>query len=97
MHLAELNIARLKYPFDDPRVAEFADNLDLVNGIAERSPGFVWRLQDETGNATDIRGFRRSDGHRQYERVARCREPRAFRLEHAAQALLPEARRNGFR
>ena len=37
MHLAELNIARLKYPFDDPRVAEFADNLDRVNGIAERS------------------------------------------------------------
>ena len=57
MHLAELNIARLKYPFDDPRIAEFADNLDLVNGIAERSPGFVWRLKNESGNATDIRGF----------------------------------------
>ena len=57
MHLAELNIARLKYPFDDPRVAEFADNLDLINGIAERSPGFVWRLKDENGNATDIRAF----------------------------------------
>ena len=51
MHLAELNIARLKYPIDDPRVAEFADNLDLVNGIAERSPGFVWRWLDETGAA----------------------------------------------
>jgi hypothetical protein len=57
LHLAELNIARLKYPLDDPRIAEFADNLDLVNGIAERSPGFVWRLKDESGNATDIRGF----------------------------------------
>src|SRR4051794_30200188 len=57
LHLAELNVARLKYPLDDPRIAEFADNLDLVNGIAERSPGFVWRLKDESGNATDIRGF----------------------------------------
>ena len=57
MHLAELNIARLKYPFEDPRVAEFADNLDLVNGIAERSEGFVWRLKDDSGNATDIRAF----------------------------------------
>jgi len=57
LHLAELNIARLKYPLDDPRVAEFADNLDLVNGIAERSPGFVWRLKDETGNAADIQAF----------------------------------------
>jgi hypothetical protein len=57
VHLAELNIARLKYPFDDPRVAEFADNLERVNGIADRSEGFVWRLQDDTGDATDIRAF----------------------------------------
>ena len=58
MHLAELNIARLKYDFEDPRVADFANNLDLVNGIAERSEGFVWRLKDEAaGNAIDIRAF----------------------------------------
>lgn len=57
MNLAQLNVARLKYPFEDPRVAEFAANLDLVNGIAERSDGFVWRLADDGGNAIDIRGF----------------------------------------
>jgi hypothetical protein len=57
LQLAELNIARLKYPLDDPRVAEFANNLDLVNTIAERSDGFVWRLKDESGNATEIRVF----------------------------------------
>ena len=58
MHLAQLNIARLKYDFEDPRVADFANNLDLVNGIAERSEGFVWRLRDDaTGNAIDIRAF----------------------------------------
>lgn len=58
MHLAELNVARLNYPFDDPRVADFADNLDLVNGIAECSKGFVWRLKDNgSGNAIDIRAF----------------------------------------
>lgn len=45
MHLAELNIGTLHYPQDDPRVAEFMNNLDLVNGLAERAPGFVWRLQ----------------------------------------------------
>ena len=56
-HLAELNIACLKYPLDDPRVAEFADNLELVNRVADRSDGFVWRLQDDGGNATDIRAF----------------------------------------
>jgi len=58
MHLAQLNIARLKYDFEDPRVADFADNLALVNGIAERSEGFVWRLVDDGGaDALDIRAF----------------------------------------
>lgn len=44
-HLAELNIARLKYDIEDPRVADFVNNLDRVNGVAERSDGFVWRLE----------------------------------------------------
>lgn len=56
-HLAELNIARLRYQLEDPRVAAFVKALDLVNGIAERSEGFVWRLKDESGNATAIDGF----------------------------------------
>ena len=57
MHLAELNIGRLRYPADDARVAPFMDALDLVNGIAERADGFVWRLKDDSGNATDISAF----------------------------------------
>lgn len=57
MHLAELNIGYLKYATDDPRLAGFMDNLDRVNAIAERSDGFVWRLKDESGNATAIRPF----------------------------------------
>jgi hypothetical protein len=56
-HLAQLNIGRLRYPTDDPRVADFMNNLDLVNSLAERSNGFVWRLKDENGNATNIRPF----------------------------------------
>ena len=32
-------------------------NLDRVNAIAERSPGFVWRLKDESNNATALRPF----------------------------------------
>lgn len=42
MHLAELNIGRLIAPTDDPRVAEFMDNLDRINGLGKRMPGFVW-------------------------------------------------------
>jgi hypothetical protein len=57
MHLAELNIGVFRHPLDDPRMAEFVDNLDRINGLAERSDGFVWRLQDESGNATAIRPF----------------------------------------
>lgn len=43
-HIAELNIGRIRFPLDDPRMAEFAENLARVNAIADRSPGFVWRM-----------------------------------------------------
>ena len=56
-HLAELNIARFRHPADDPRNADFMNNLDRVNGLAERSPGFVWRLKGESGNATAVQAF----------------------------------------
>ena len=56
-HLAQLNIGRLRYPTDDPRMAGFMNNLDLVNGLAEHTPGFVWRLKDESNNATAFRPF----------------------------------------
>ena len=50
-HLAQFNIARIKYPLDDPGMAEFVDNVERVNRLAEKIEGFVWRLQDESGNA----------------------------------------------
>ena len=43
-HLAEFNIGTLKHDWDDPRVADFANNIDRVNAIAQRSPGFVWQF-----------------------------------------------------
>lgn len=45
-HIAEFNFGTLRHPFGDPRIAGFEDNIALVNGIAERAPGFVWRLTD---------------------------------------------------
>jgi hypothetical protein len=54
MHLALFNIARLRAPMDDPQIDDFRNNLDPINALAEESPGFVWRLQDESGNATNI-------------------------------------------
>jgi hypothetical protein len=53
-HLAQINVGRLRAPIDDPQIAEFADALEEINAIADASPGFVWRLQTDDGNATGI-------------------------------------------
>lgn len=52
--LAQINVGRLVAPEGDPRVQPFFDALDEVNAIADAAPGFVWRLQSDGGNATDI-------------------------------------------
>ena len=57
LHLAQLNIARMLAPIDSPIMADFVANLDPINRLAEKSNGFVWRLKDETNNATSIRIF----------------------------------------
>ena len=53
-HLAQINVARALAPLDDPRLAGFVERLDDINALADVSPGFVWRLQSDSGNATDI-------------------------------------------
>jgi hypothetical protein len=54
-HLAQVNIGRFVAPIDDPRMEGFRSQLDPINALADRSPGFVWRLQTDDGNATAIR------------------------------------------
>lgn len=53
-YLAELNIGRLRSPTNDPRVAEFMNAMDRVNGMGKRMPGFVWMMEGSgapgTGN-----------------------------------------------
>jgi len=56
-HLAQVNIARMLAPLEDPLMADFVALLDDINALADRSPGFVWRLQTESGNATYIRPY----------------------------------------
>jgi len=55
--LAQFNIGVIRGPIDGPVMAEFVANLDRINALAERAPGFVWRLQTEEGNATAIRPY----------------------------------------
>ena|SRR5689334_25421153 len=56
-HLAQLNIARMLAPIDDPIMAEFVAQLSPVNALADQAPGFVWRLQSESGDATSIKVY----------------------------------------
>ncbi|KAJ2960870.1 hypothetical protein NQZ79_g3877 [Umbelopsis isabellina] len=55
--LAQVNVGLGLADIDDPIMAEFKNNLDNINGLAESSPGFVWRLKSDTGNATDIKVY----------------------------------------
>lgn len=52
--VAQMNIATALHPHDDPRMLRFFSQLDEINALAESSAGFVWRLQSDSGNATDI-------------------------------------------
>ncbi|MGW3659027.1 DUF3291 domain-containing protein [Streptomyces sp. NPDC005151] len=55
--LAQVNIARLTFPLDSPELKDFVGALDPVNTVADQAAGFIWRLQSETGNATDVPVF----------------------------------------
>ncbi len=56
-HLAQVNIAKMLAEGSDPIMAEFMNALDEINALAERTAGFVWRLQADDGNATALRVF----------------------------------------
>jgi GNAT superfamily N-acetyltransferase len=57
VHLAQVNVARLRHPIDHPATADFVAGLVPVNAVADASPGFVWRLQTDDGDATALRVF----------------------------------------
>ena len=56
-HLAQINIAKMRGPHDSAVMREFMEALDEINALAERSPGFVWRHQEENGNATGVQAY----------------------------------------
>jgi len=97
--LAQANIARMRAPLEDPVMDGFRTQLDAINAIADTSPGFVWRLQTEDGDATAIRAF-------EDDRIlfnirlgvdrssSRLRLPKRPRRPAAEQAFLVRAPRN---
>ena len=56
-HLVQLNIAKMKYSIESVEMSDFVNNLENINALADSSPGFVWRLQTEDGDATGIDFF----------------------------------------
>jgi len=56
-HLAQVNIGRMRAPLSDPQMAGFVAQLEPINALADTSPGFVWRLQTEDGDATTLRPY----------------------------------------
>ncbi len=56
-HLAQSNIARMRGAIDDDIMQGFVERLEPLNQLADESNGFIWRMQDEAGDATAIRVF----------------------------------------
>jgi hypothetical protein len=56
-HIAQVNIGRIRAELNDPIMAGFVGRLEEINALADSSPGFVWRLQTNEGNATYLRPF----------------------------------------
>lgn len=57
LHLAQVNVALVKAPLESPMMTGFVERLNEINSLADRSPGFVWRLQTGSGNATYARPY----------------------------------------
>ena len=55
--LAQVNIGRARGEMTDPVMAGFVSRLEEINALADASPGFVWRLQTEDGDATAVRPY----------------------------------------
>ena len=56
-HIAQVNIAEMRAPLDSETMTGFVARLDEINALAERTPGFVWRLKGDANNATALRIF----------------------------------------
>jgi hypothetical protein len=56
-HIAQFNLALASAPLDDPLMAEFVARSATLNALADISPGFVWRLKDDSDNTLYVRPF----------------------------------------
>ena len=57
MYLVQANIAQLKAPIDHAMMADFVANIEPINALADNSPGFIWRFQEDDDSAVINRLF----------------------------------------
>ena len=57
MNIAQINVGTILYDQEDTKMLGFTKNLDRINILAESHKGFIWRLKDESGNATEIQVY----------------------------------------
>ncbi len=55
MPLAQLNLARARYPLSSEQMADFVTLIADVNAAAEAADGFIWRLRDDGDGALSVR------------------------------------------
>ena len=61
MFISQFNAAKLNHSLDHPSMKKFTDSLGKVNDIARGWPGFIWKLQDNTGHSAYIRTEKNPD------------------------------------
>ncbi|MBO0789530.1 MAG: DUF3291 domain-containing protein [Ktedonobacteraceae bacterium] len=52
-YIAEMNIGRIRAPYDDPIMAGYVKRRREMDTLARRSPGFIWRRTGPGSNAKE--------------------------------------------
>ncbi len=94
--LAQLNIGIIRGPIGGPVMAEFVANLDPINALAERTPGFVWRFQTEEGNATSVRPYPENENMAVNMSVWKDAESLRLFVFHSEHVVIMRRRREWF-
>jgi len=56
-HLAQFNVSKMRAPLDSPIMRGFVEQLVPIHELADNSPGFVWRYQEENGHSSAVRPY----------------------------------------
>ena len=55
--LFQLNLAKMRAPFDDPLFEDFREQLESIHALACSNPGWLWRYQGEEDDGGYIKPY----------------------------------------